>query len=135
MNINIYKSPKGAYIMKVTQIPAGFLLESTESGHSCRIPGFLLDSTGIPAGINGGVKSSETTARTIPMNMNVGSPPHLDPLSLASAIRTSTEYECGPRPTPSKPVPPFLFAPSCIMYCNYYYYSPCTLLKCLFHVV
>ena len=29
-------------------IPAGILPESTESGHSCRIPGFLLDSTGIP---------------------------------------------------------------------------------------
>ncbi len=53
---------------------------------------------------------------------------------LASAIRTSTEYKCEPRPTPGKPVPPFLITPSCIMYHNYYYYSPCTLLKCLFHV-
>ena len=29
-------------------IPAGILPESTESGHSCRIPGFLPDSAGIP---------------------------------------------------------------------------------------
>src|SRR6266699_5837711 len=82
MNINIYKSTQMClYYESNTNscwIPAGILPESTESGHSCRIPGFLPDSTGIPpefldscqippefrrnsripAGISGGVKSS-----------------------------------------------------------------------------
>src|SRR6266699_586420 len=52
MNINIYKSPQMClYYRSNTNscwIPAGILPESTESGHSCRIPGFLLDSAGIP---------------------------------------------------------------------------------------
>src|SRR6266700_125469 len=82
MNINIYKSPQMCLYYESNtnscSIPAGILPESTESGHSCRIPGFLLDSAGIPpefldscqippefrrnsripAGISGGVKSS-----------------------------------------------------------------------------
>src|SRR6266436_2395079 len=53
MNINIYKSPQMClYYESNTNscwIPAGILPESTESGHSCRIPGFLLDSSRIPA--------------------------------------------------------------------------------------
>src|SRR6266702_882840 len=52
MNINIYKSPQMClYYESNTNscwIPAGILPESTESGHSCRIPGFLRDSSGIP---------------------------------------------------------------------------------------
>src|SRR6266700_414482 len=52
MNINIYKSPQMClYYESNTNsccIPAGILPESMESGHSCRIPGFLLDSGGIP---------------------------------------------------------------------------------------
>src|SRR6267378_2780357 len=52
MNINIYKSPQMClYYESNTNscwIPAGILPESTESGHSCRIPGFLPDSAGIP---------------------------------------------------------------------------------------
>jgi hypothetical protein len=35
--------------MNSCRIPAGILPESTEYGHSCRIPGFLPDSGGIPA--------------------------------------------------------------------------------------
>src|SRR6266700_694604 len=75
MNINIYKSPQMClYYESNTNscwIPAGILPESTESGHSCRIPGFLPDSAGIPpefldsgripripAGISGGLKSA-----------------------------------------------------------------------------
>jgi len=34
--------------MNSCRIPAGILPESTEYGHSCRIPGFLPDSGGIP---------------------------------------------------------------------------------------
>jgi len=34
--------------MNSCRIPAGILPESTEYGHSCRIPGFLPDSAGIP---------------------------------------------------------------------------------------